>query len=119
MNKKRSVAILLTVVMLLTMFPANVFAGGYDNCLVGYEHSHNENCYKKLETVSEPQCGFAEEHEHGAECCTITDPEHVHGDGEFCECEIPAHSHTAACYQVVTIVEEPQCGLVEHVHGDA
>lgn len=91
-NKKlgrRSLAVLLTLIMVFSLFQITALAADM-NC-GKVEHSHSDDCYAVIE--------------------------HEHGD-ESSEC-YSDHEHNARCKREDHIHSTETCAYVEHVHGDA
>lgn len=117
LKRKKWLAFLLVVCMLLTAMPVSAFAdtgSGDERTLVcGLEesagHTHDESC---VCPGGELICGLEEGgHTHGDAC--YTEEQRL-----TCTSEEEGHEHTAACYTTEKVLT---CGLeeTEHVHSDA
>lgn len=117
LKRKKWLAFLLVVCMLLTAMPVSAFAdtgSGDERTLVcGLEesagHTHDESC---VCPGGELICGLEEGgHTHSDAC--YTEEQRL-----TCTSEEEGHEHTAACYTTEKVLT---CGLeeTEHVHSDA
>lgn len=116
-KRKKWLALLLTVCMMLTAVPVSAFAdtgtGDERRLVCGLEesvgHTHDESCV----------CPG------GELICGLEEGGHIHSDACYteeqrltCTSEEEGHEHTAACYTTEKVLT---CGLeeTEHVHSDA